>query len=92
MVYGLSGSGMGRRIEQAAYAAGLDEGFSGLSPRVGMVRDLVLTQDARAVHAQRDGRSESGGALLCLSRCVRASSKGAAQEHDGDALRDACVD
>ncbi len=40
-VFGLSASQIGRRIKRAAAAAGLGDGFSGHSPRVGMVQDLV---------------------------------------------------
>ena len=40
-VFGLSGSQICRRIASAARAAGLGEGFSGHSPRVGMALDLV---------------------------------------------------
>ena len=40
-VFGLSSSQIGRRIKRAAAAAGLGDDFSGHSPRVGMVQDLV---------------------------------------------------
>ena len=40
-VFGLSPNQMAKRIKQAAQAAGLGEGFSGHSPRVGMARDLA---------------------------------------------------
>ncbi len=40
-VFALSPNQISRRIKQAAQAAGLGEGFSGHSPRVGMARDLV---------------------------------------------------
>ena len=45
-VFGLSAGSISRRIAQAAYAAGLGEGFSGHSPRVGMARDLARTGTA----------------------------------------------
>lgn len=45
-VFGLSAGVISRRIRQAAYAAGLGEGFSGHSPRVGMARDLARTGTA----------------------------------------------
>lgn len=45
-VFGLSAGCISRRIRQAAYAAGLGEGFSGHSPRVGMARDLARTGTA----------------------------------------------
>ena len=40
-VFGLRPNQISRRIKQAAQAAGLGEGFSGHSPRVGMARDLA---------------------------------------------------
>ena len=40
-VFGLSRNQISRRIKQAARAAGLGEGFSGHSPRVGMACDLA---------------------------------------------------
>ena len=40
-VFGLRPNQMANRIKKAALAAGLGEGFSGHSPRVGMARDLA---------------------------------------------------
>ena len=40
-VFGLRPNQLSRRIKQAAQAAGLGDGFSGHSPRVGMARDLA---------------------------------------------------
>lgn len=40
-VFGLSAPHIGLRIKRAAAAAGLGDGFSGHSPRVGMTQDLV---------------------------------------------------
>ena len=40
-VFGLGRNQLAKRIKQAAHAAGLGEGFSGHSPRVGMARDLA---------------------------------------------------
>ncbi len=40
-VFGLRPNQIARRIKQAADAAGLGDGFSGHSPRVGMARDLA---------------------------------------------------
>ena len=42
-VFGLRPNQISRRIKQAAEAAGLGDGFSGHSPRVGMARDLART-------------------------------------------------
>ena len=41
LVFGLSRNQISRRIKQAARAAGMGDGFSGHSPRVGMARDLA---------------------------------------------------
>ena len=40
-VFGLRANQISRRIKKAAQAAGLGDGFSGHSPRVGMARDLT---------------------------------------------------
>ena len=40
-VFGLGRNQLAKRVKQAARAAGLGEGFSGHSPRVGMARDLA---------------------------------------------------
>ena len=40
-VFGLSAKQIGRRVQAAAKAAGLGEGFTGHSGRVGMAQDLV---------------------------------------------------
>ena len=40
-VFGLMPNGISTRIKEAARAAGLGEGYSGHSPRVGMARDLA---------------------------------------------------
>ena len=40
-VFGLDRNSIARRIKEAAKAAGLGDGFSGHSPRVGMARDLA---------------------------------------------------
>ena len=40
-IFGLGRSQLAKRVKQAARAAGLGDGFSGHSPRVGMARDLA---------------------------------------------------
>ena len=40
-IFGLKRRQLSRRIKQAAIAAGLGDGYSGYSPRVGMARDLA---------------------------------------------------
>ena len=42
-VFGLSASQIGRRVKAAALAAGLGEGFTGHSGRVGMAQDFAAT-------------------------------------------------
>ena len=42
-VFGLSASQIGRRIDAAAKVAGLGEGFTGHSGRVGMAQDLAAS-------------------------------------------------
>ena len=42
-VFGLGCNQLAKRVKQAARAAGLGDGFSGHSPRVGMARDLART-------------------------------------------------
>ena len=42
-VFGLSASQIGRRVQAAAKAAGLGDGFTGHSGRVGMAQDLAAT-------------------------------------------------
>ena len=41
LVFGLSPSRIGNRIKRAAASAGLGDGFSGQSPRIGMAQDLM---------------------------------------------------
>ena len=40
-MFGLQANQLSKRIKKAAQAAGLGDGFSGHSPRVGMAQDLV---------------------------------------------------
>ena len=42
-IFGLSARQIGRRVQAAAKAAGLGEGFTGHSGRVGMTHDLAAT-------------------------------------------------
>ncbi len=107
-VFGLSAGSISRRIGQAAYAAGLGEGFSGHSPRVGMARDLARTGTAltRLMTAGR-WRSPRMPALYTRNETVARgavahyygsrgafgmSSKVAAEKRDGGELREDCVD
>ncbi len=107
-VFGLSAGCISRRIRHAAFAAGLGEGFSGHSPRVGMARDLARTGTAltRLMTAGR-WRSPRMPALYTRNETVargavahyygsrggrRASSKVATKECDGDDLHEDEVD
>lgn len=107
-VFGLSAGSISRRIGQAAHAAGLGEGFSGHSPRVGMARDLARTGTAltRLMTAGR-WRSPRMPALYTRNETVARgavahyygsrgafgmSSKRATEESDEDNPRDDCVD
>ena len=70
-LFGLSDDQIGRRVTAAAAAAGLGEGFTGHSARVGMAQDLArcwdgiagiddggevaVTDDARQIHPCRTG-------------------------------------
>ena len=107
-VFGLSAGSISRRIAQAAYAAGLGEGFSGHSPRVGMARDLARTGTAltRLMTAGR-WRSPRMPALYTRNETVARgavahyygsrgalgmTSNVATEESDGDDLGQDCVD
>ena len=79
-VFGLSASQIGRRVNAAAKAAGLGDGFTGHSGRVGMAQDLTAAgggtpgadecrpveelQDASAVHRGLGCRTGGGGQVL----------------------------
>ena len=101
-VFGLSAGSISRRIGQAALAAGLGEGFSGHSPRVGMAQDLARTGTAltRLMTAGR-WRSSRMPALYTRNETVARgavahyygsrsafgmSSKAATEGSDGDDL------
>ncbi|MCY4578837.1 MAG: hypothetical protein OXD31_07290 [Chloroflexi bacterium] len=103
-VIGLSAGSISRRIGQAAKAAGLGEGFSGHSPRVGMARDLARagTELTRLMTAGR-WSSPRMPALYTRNETVARgavahyygsrgafgmSSKVATEERDGGDLRE----
>ena len=86
-VFGLSASQIGRRIKRAAAAAGLGDSFSGHSPRVGMVQDLV------AAGAELPGLMHAGrwktSAMPALYTRNQAAGRGVvaqyyAQRHSAD--------
>ena len=107
-VFGLSAGSISRRIGQAAVAAGLGEGFSGHSPRVGMARDLARagTELARLMTAGR-WSSPRMPALYTRNETVArgavahyygsrgafgTKAKMAIEERDGDEPGEDCVD
>ena len=64
-IFGLRPNQLSRRIKQAAQAAGLGDGFSGHSPRVGMARDLARAgiELPRLMNAGRWALARHAGAL-----------------------------
>ena len=107
-VIGLSAGSISRRIGQAALAAGLGEGFSGHSPRVGMARDLARTGTELtrlitagrwsspwmpALYTRNETVARGAVAHYYGSRgAFGMSSKVAAVDSDEDDLREDCVD
>ena len=59
-VFGLRPNQISRRIKQAAEAAGLGDGFSGHSPRVGMARDLARARHRAAQPDERRALADPG--------------------------------
>ena len=84
-VFGLMPNGISRRIEKAARAAGLGEGYSGHSPRVGMARDLARagTELTRLMTAGR-WRSPRMPALYTRNETV---ARGAVAQYYGSRRR-----
>ena len=78
-LFGLRPNQIARRIKQAASAAGLGDGFSGHSPRVGMARDLARagTELPRLMTAGRR-RSPRMPALYTRNESV---ARGAVAQH-----------
>jgi integrase len=84
-VFGLMPNGISRRIEKSARAAGLGEGYSGHSPRVGMARDLARagTELTRLMTAGR-WRSPRMPALYTRNETV---ARGAVAQYYGSRRR-----
>ena len=82
-IFGLCRHQISRRIKQAAQAAGLGDGFSGHSPRVGMARDLARagTELPRLMTAGR-WRSPRMPALYTRNESV---ARGAVAQYYGSA-------
>ena len=90
-VFGLSASQIGRRIDAAAKAAGLGEGFTGHSGRVGMAQDLAasgmelpelddrrpveIIEDAGEIHRAPGGGTGRGGQVLPGKEGLGAASQ-----------------
>ena len=88
-VFGMSASQIGRRVADAAKAAGLGEGYTGHSGRVGMAQDLAAAgvelpalmnagrwkkpENAGEVHRGPGCRQGSGGQILPAKRGLRAT-------------------
>ena len=79
-VFGLSPSQIARRIQAAARAAGLGDGFGGHSGRVGMARRMVVA-GAPDSAIQRQGRWKDGRMVAAYTR--RESAGSAARYLDG---------
>ena len=86
-VFGLSPRQIGRRVNSAAKAAGLGEGFTGHSGRVGMAQDLLksgvelpalMTADrwksSKCRHGTQRGRPPTGGRGQVLPGTVRLTT------------------
>lgn len=78
-VFRLSGSQVSRRIATAARAAGLGEGFSGHSPRVGMAQDLAAN-GATLPELMQAGRWKSS-AMPALYTRSQAAGRGAVAKY-----------
>ena len=74
-VFGMTGETLANRIRAAARAAGLGEGFSGHSGRIGMARRIVAAGAPNAV-VQNQGRWKQGGGMV--GRYTRGESAGSA--------------
>ena len=83
-VFRLSGSQVSRRIAAAARAAGLGEGFSGHSPRIGMAQDLAAAGTALPELMQA-GRWRSSAMPALYVRAQSAGRGAVAKYHAGSA-------
>ena len=73
-VFGLTGEALACRIRASARAAGLGDGFSGDSGRIGMARRMVAAGASNAA-VQRQGRWKHGD---MVARYTRGESAGEA--------------
>ena len=73
-VFGLTGEALANRVRAAAKAAGLGDGFTGHSGRIGMARRMVAAGAPNAA-VQRQGRWKHGDMVV---RYTRGESAGEA--------------
>ena len=73
-VFGLTGEALANRVRAAAQAAGLGDGFTGHSGRIGMARRRVAAGAPNAA-VQRQGRWKHGD---MVARYTRGESSGEA--------------
>lgn len=66
-VFGLTGEALANRVRAAAKAAGLGDGFSGHSGRIGMARGMVSAGVPNAT-VQRQGRWKNGNMVARYTR------------------------
>ena len=74
LVFGLTGEALANRVRAAARAAGLGNGFTGHSGRIGMARRMVAAGAPNAA-VQRQGRWKNGN---MVARYTRGESAGEA--------------
>ena len=67
LVFGLTGETLANRVRAAAKAAGLGDGFSGHSGRIGMARRMVAAGAPNAA-VQRQGRWRHGDMVARYTR------------------------
>ncbi|MCY4374431.1 MAG: tyrosine-type recombinase/integrase, partial [Spirochaetaceae bacterium] len=85
-VFGISGSQVSRRIAAAARAAGLGNGFSGHSPRVGMAQDLAASGAALPELMQAGRWSTS--AMPALYVRAQSAGRGAVAKYYAESTSD----
>ena len=93
-VFGLTGEALANRMRAAARAAGLGDGFSGHSGRIGMARRMVAAGAPNAA-VQRQGRWKHGDMVARYTRGEAAgealkwvSEEASRLQHTDRALRD----
>ena len=81
-VFGISGSQVNRSIAAATHAAGLGEGFSGHSPRVGTAQDLAAAGTAPPELIQAGWWNSSAMPALCAR--AQSAGRGAVAKYYAD--------